>query len=176
MSRVYNGRVISVDVDTVVLPNGSTATLERINHPGGAAVVAINTDGAVCLLSQYRHVTQGRIVELPAGKLEHGSPAKTAEIELAEEAGLRAQKWTSLGAVYTSPGVFTEVIHVYLAEQLTACDRAPEKDEDIEVFWLPLTEAVDRALSGEYRDGKTIIGLLRAQHHLLAQQSRKEQP
>jgi ADP-ribose pyrophosphatase len=171
MSRVYNGRVISLDVDTVVLPNGHIATLERINHPGGAAIVAINADGAVCLLSQYRHVAQGRIIELPAGKLEHGSPEKTAEIELVEEAGLQAQQWTSLGSVYTSPGVFTEVIHLYLAEQLIECERSPEIHEDIEVFWQPLNDAVQKALNGEYNDGKTIIGLLRAHAFIKARSS-----
>jgi len=168
MTRHYQGRIISVDVDHVTLPNGNPATLERVNHPGGAAIVALNEHDEVCLLSQYRHVTHGRIVELPAGKLEHGDPLVTAQTELAEEAGLTAQQWQSLGIIYSSPGVFTEVIHLYLARGLSTTASAHEPAEDIQIFWRPLDAAVTSALTGEYQDAKTIIGLIRAHAALRA--------
>jgi ADP-ribose pyrophosphatase len=163
MSRQFEGRVISVDVDELTLPNGRAVTLERVNHPGGAAIVALNENNEVCLLSQFRHVTHGRIIELPAGKLEHGDPLVTAKTELAEEAGLSASHWKSLGMIYSSPGVFTEKIYLYLATGLTTTTTAHEPAEDIEIFWQPLEAAVAQALNGTYCDAKTIIGLVRAQ-------------
>lgn len=163
MSRVYTGKVIAVEVDDVVLPNGHPASLERIIHPGGAAIIALNESNEVCLLSQYRHIAKGRIIELPAGKLEHGNPLITAKTELLEEAGVSALKWQSLGWMYSSPGVFSEVIHFYLATELNVSANAPEAIEDIEVMWWPIDKAVAAARSGELLDAKTIIGLIRAE-------------
>jgi ADP-ribose pyrophosphatase len=119
----------------------------------------------VCLLRQYRHAAGGWIWELPAGKLEPGEPPLvTAQRELAEEAGVQAQRWSSLGTYVSSPGVFDEVIHVYLATGIEPAESAAEIDEVFEVHWLGLDVAVGRALTGEIRDGKTIVGLLRGAH------------
>ena len=118
---IYEGRVIKVSVDTVELPNGMRVPLEIVRHPGGAAVVAIDAQDRVCLLRQYRHAAGGYIYELPAGKLEPDEPPEvTARRELVEEASVSATHWTSLGAYFSSPGVFTEVIHLYLATGLDA--------------------------------------------------------
>jgi ADP-ribose pyrophosphatase len=101
--------------------------------------------------------------ELPAGKLEPGEPPQaTAQRELAEEAGMSAQHWQPLGTSLSSPGVFTEVVHLYLALQLAPVPLAHEPAEVIEIHWLPLDEACGRALRGEISDAKTVIGLLRA--------------
>jgi len=160
---IYDGRVIKVSVDQVELPNGMKVPLEIVRHPGGAAAVAIDDRQRVCLLRQYRHAAGGYIYELPAGKLEPDEPPElTARRELVEEAALGAAHWTSLGAYFSSPGVFTEVIHLYLATGLTSATGAPEDDEVFQVEWWPLTQAVDRANSGELTDAKTIIGILRA--------------
>ncbi len=164
--RLYTGAVVTLDVADVVLPNGQLARLEIVGHPGGAAVVALNTAGDVCLLRQYRHVAGGWLWEVPAGKLDGKTPDDTARAELAEEAGLAAQRWQSLGQIITSPGVYTEIVHLYLAEGLSAVPAAPERDEVIEICWLPLVEALRRALEGDIVDAKTVIALQRAAHRV----------
>jgi ADP-ribose pyrophosphatase len=164
---IYEGRVIKVSVDTVDLPNGVRVPLEIVRHPGGAAAIAIDSQRRVCLLRQYRHAAGGYIYELPAGKLEPDEPPEvTARRELVEEAALSATQWTSLGAYFSSPGVFTEVIHLYLATGLSATRGAPDADEVFQVEWWPLDTAIERARNGELTDAKTIIGILRAEQHL----------
>ena len=160
---IYEGRVIKVSVDTVELPNGMRVPLEIVRHPGGAAVVAIDAQERVCLLRQFRHAAGGYIYELPAGKLEPDEPPEgTIRRELAEEAGMQASDWQSLGAYFSSPGVFTEIIHLYLATGLAPVAARPEADEVFEIEWWPLAQAVERARNGELADAKTIIGILRA--------------
>lgn len=161
--KIFDGRVIQVSVDTVDLPNGVRLPLEIVRHPGGAAAVAIDAANRVCLLRQYRHAAGGYIHELPAGKLEPNEPPEvTVRRELAEEAAVSAGQWESLGAYFSSPGVFTEVIHLYLATGLAPATGAPEAGEVFEVEWWPLELAVERALNGGLTDAKTIIGILRA--------------
>jgi ADP-ribose pyrophosphatase len=161
----FRGRVITVNVEQVQLPNGTTASYEIVHHPGGAAVVAIDARQQVCLLHQFRPAAGGWVWELPAGRLEPGEPpASTAQRELLEEAGCSADQWTSLGEILSSPGVFAEIIHLYLARELHAGTAHHEQHEVIEVHWVPLDSAVARALAGEIRDAKTIVGLLRAAH------------
>lgn len=160
---IFAGRVIQVSVDTVELPTGIRIPIELVRHPGGAAAVALDDRGRVCLLRQFRHAAGGYIYELPAGKLEPGEPPEsTVRRELAEEASVSASEWQSLGACLSSPGCFTEVIHLYLATGLAKAAGVPEADEVFQVEWWPLEKAVDQALSGELTDAKTIIGILRA--------------
>jgi 8-oxo-dGTP pyrophosphatase MutT (NUDIX family) len=159
---VFTGRIIRVNLETVRLPNGHVAELEIIRHPGGAAIVAVDNSARVCLLRQYRHAVDGWIWELPAGKLEPTEPpAETARRELSEEAGISAQSWQYLGGYVSSPGVFTEIVHLYLARGLDSVKMAHEPSELIEVHWLDLEEACSRAESGSINDGKTVVGLLR---------------
>lgn len=158
---IFDGRVIKVSVDTVELPNGHRLPLELVSHPGGAAVVALDSQDRICLLRQYRYATGGYIYELPAGKLEPDEPPEvTARRELMEEAAVDAAEWSTLGSYYSSPGVFTEVIHLYLATGLTPVPANPEVSEVFELEWWPLEQAVERALRGELRDGKTLNGIL----------------
>jgi ADP-ribose pyrophosphatase len=160
---IFTGRVIKVSVDTVDLPNGVRAPLEIVRHPGGAAAVAIDAQNRVCLLRQFRHAAGGFIYELPAGKLEPDElPEVTVRRELVEEAATSAASWEPLGPFLSSPGVFTEVIHLYLATDLAKASAAPEADEVFQVEWWPLETAVEKALNGELTDAKTIIGILRA--------------
>ena len=159
---IYDGRVIKVSVDTVELPNGHRLPLEIVRHPGGADVVALDSVDRICLLRQFRHAAGGFIYELPAGKLEPDEPPDvTARRELAEEAALEAAEWSSLGAYFSSPGVFTEVIHLYVATGLRPAAAAPEASEVFQVEWWPLSLALERARNGELTDAKTIIGILR---------------
>ncbi|MFL6617434.1 MAG: NUDIX domain-containing protein [Povalibacter sp.] len=160
---IYKGRVIEVNVERVELPNGNVADLEMIHHPGGAAVVAINDRNEICLLHQFRHAAQGWLWELPAGKIDNREPPiETAHRELAEEAGCVADRWDSLGHVLSSPGVFTEVVHLFLATELKAIGSAHEEHEVMEIHWKPLNEATQMAIDGEIRDGKSVVGILRA--------------
>ncbi len=163
----YRGRVVTLTTDEVTLPNGHVAALEVVHHPGGAVAAAVDDQGRVCLLRQYRYVAGGWLWELPAGKLEPAEPPLiTAQRELLEEAGTRARNWQSLGSYLSSPGVFTEVLHLFLATDLTPAVTAHEHAEVIEVHWVPFTQAYEWAVSGEIRDGKTAIALVRARHVL----------
>jgi ADP-ribose pyrophosphatase len=158
----YRGRVITVTADEVLLPNGHRATLDVVHHPGGAAVVAMDSKQQVCLLRQYRYVADGWIWELPAGKLEPNEPPlETAKRELIEEAGISARHWESLGSVFSSPGVFAEVVHLFYAAELEPSTAAHESSEIIEIHWIPFAEAYEWAMSGKIRDAKTIIALAR---------------
>lgn len=169
---MFSGRVITVNVERVELPNGTTTDLEIIRHPGGAAAVAINAAGEVCLLRQYRHAAGGWLWELPAGKLDGAEePLLAAQRELAEEVGVSAARWLSLGELTSSPGVLTEVVHLFLATGLEKRRARPEAEEVFETQWLPLERALALALSGEITDGKTVVGLVRAADRLKLSQS-----
>lgn len=156
---------MSLTIDEVTLPNGHRSGLEIVHHPGGAAVVALDDAGRVCLLRQYRHAAGGWIWELPAGKLEpQEPPLSTAQRELVEEAGMRAKEWESLGHCIPSPGVLTEVVHLFLAKDLHPADAAPEAAEVFEIRWLALPAAFDWVIDGTINDSKTIAGLTRAMY------------
>jgi 8-oxo-dGTP pyrophosphatase MutT (NUDIX family) len=162
----FRGRVVTLTVDEVTLPNGHRTGLEIIHHPGGAAVVALDAQKRVCLLRQYRHAAGGWLLELPAGKLEPNEPPlSTAQRELIEEGGMQGARWDSLGHVVPSPGVLTEVVHLYLATDLKPADAAPEAAEVFEIQWVPLEQAFSWTLDGTINDAKTVIGLARALHH-----------
>ena len=167
IKHVFTGRVIEVNIERVPLPNGTTADLEIIRHPGGAAVVAIDADDRVCLLRQFRHAAGGWIWELPAGKIDNREPPfDTARRELEEEAGMAAAAWQPLGDYLSSPGVFTEVVHLFLATQLTPLPPRPEEHEVFEIHWLPFADVLQMARSGELRDGKSLVGVYRAAEHV----------
>ncbi|EIC22743.1 NUDIX domain-containing protein [Thiorhodovibrio frisius] len=159
----YQGRVVDVFRERVRLPNEALVELDIVRHPGGAAAVALDDQGRVCLLRQYRHAAGGWLWELPAGKLDPGeSPRTTVERELIEEAGMAAADWVSLGRLHSSPGVLTEVIYLYLARALSPRAMSHEHGELIEVHWVALDTALERCQSGEITDAKTLIGLFRA--------------
>ena len=160
---VFQGQVIDVAIETVELPNGRRVDLEVIHHPGGAATVALDEQERVCMLRQFRHAGGGWLWELPAGKIDPGEePLNTARRELEEEAGVRATDWRDLGWMHSSPGVFTEVIHLWLARGLEPMAHDHGQDELIEIHWLPLNQALDWCSDGTITDAKTLIGLFRA--------------
>ena len=166
---VFRGRIVEVGVEDVVLPNGEGCELEIIRHPGGAATVAVDAGGNVCLLRQFRHAAGGWLWELPAGCLDPGEgPQAAARRELIEEAGVVAQRWLRLGEMLASPGVFTEVVHLFLATDLADATSSPAADEVIELHWVPLARALAMARDGDIVDAKTVIGLLRAEPRLRA--------
>jgi ADP-ribose pyrophosphatase len=167
ITPIYSGRVLQLNVERVRLPNGAIADLEIAHHPGGAAIVAVDSQQRVCLLYQFRHAAGGWIWELPAGKIDNREPPfETAQRELAEEAGMAAARWQPLGDYLSSPGVFTEVIHLYLATELTPVIHSPEEHEVFRVEWRPWIDVLAMARSGEIRDGKTLVGIFRAAPHV----------
>ncbi len=156
-------KIISLTEGPVTLPNGAVAQYEIVHHPGGSAVVALNERNEVALLRQYRPVAEAWLWEVPAGKRDDGEPPlQTAIRELQEEAGVSAANWQELGAIYSSPGIFTEVIHLYLATDLKEVGSSPEEHELFELHWVALDEAIAMAQDGRINDAKTIIALLRA--------------
>ena len=158
--RIFKGRVVTLDIDTVTLPNGATIELEMIHHPGAAAVVPMKEDGTVILIRQYRHAAGGYIYEIPAGKLHPGEDPKVcAARELQEEIGYRADSLELLTSVLTTPGFTDEVIHIYKGTGLTKGKQDLDHDEVIEIVELPLEKALAQIIDGTIRDGKTIVGL-----------------
>jgi 8-oxo-dGTP pyrophosphatase MutT (NUDIX family) len=165
--HVHSGRIIQVSTERLLYNNGREYDLDFVRHPGAAAVVAVDGAGRVCLVRQYRHGIEDFLWEIPAGKLDPGeAPQACAVRELAEETGVQARRWTSLGRFLPAPGIFTEVIHLYLARDLTVGAPSPDADEELEIQWLPIEEAAGMVLRGEWSDGKTALALWRAQYQL----------
>ena len=165
--HIHSGRIIDVSTERLRYGNGREYDLDFVRHPGAAAVVAVDGAGRVCLVRQYRHGVTDFLWEIPAGKLDTGeAPQACAMRELAEETGVTARRWTSLGQYLPAPGIFTEVIHLYLARDLNVGTPAPDADEELEIQWLPMADAADKVLRGEWNDGKTALALWRAQYHL----------
>lgn len=164
--RVFDGRLVKLDVHTVTLPDGSTHQREVVDHPGAVAMVALDA-GDVLLVRQYRPGTRGPIVELPAGTLEPGEAPELAAVrELQEEIGYRPGKLVSMGGVYVAPAYTSEYIYLYLATDLTPSHLDGDDDEFIEVVRLPLVDALRQVESGTLNDAKTITALLRVARHL----------
>lgn len=158
---IYQGRIVRFRVDTVALPDGSTAIREIIGTPGAVVIAALTDDRQVRMVRQYRSAIGEFLLELPAGTLEPDEPPEqAAPRELAEETGDRASHWKRLTGFYTVPGICDEFIHLYLATGLTLGPTNQEADEFIEVVTLPLDEALAMVKRGEICDAKTIIGLL----------------
>jgi 8-oxo-dGTP pyrophosphatase MutT (NUDIX family) len=166
-SHIHSGRIIDVSTERLLYANGREYDLDFVRHPGAAAVVAVDGAGRVCLVRQYRHGIGDFLWEIPAGKLDPGEPPQICAVrELKEETGISAQSWTSLGQYLPAPGIFTEVIHLYLARELAVGTASPDADEDLELQWLPLADAVNMVLRGEWNDGKTALALWRTQYQL----------
>ncbi|HVQ27374.1 MAG TPA: NUDIX hydrolase [Planctomycetota bacterium] len=162
--RVYDGKVLALDVDTVEEPGGVRAAREVVRHHGSVACLPVHEDGRVVLVRQYRYAVQAAVWELPAGRIDSGeTPEQGARRELVEEAGLEAGRVEPLLSFYTTPGFCDEVIHVFRASDLRVVPARPEEDERIEPSWLTLEQALAMIDRGEIKEGKTLIALLREQ-------------
>jgi len=164
--RLYSGRIVNLDLDTVRFPDDSIGQLEMLRHPGAAAVVPFldppgSADPRAVLIRQFRHAADGYIWEVPAGRLDGGeSPESCAERELEEETGMRARRLERLTTIYTTPGFTDERIHLFLADGLEPGAEHREADEFMELHtlrWSRVLEMIDR---GEIVDGKTLVSLL----------------
>lgn len=160
---IYNGRIIRVRRDEVLLPDGGHGLREVVDHPGGVGILALDDKGQVALVRQYRYAVGEHLWEIPAGKREKGEePRITARRELHEEVGADAERWTDLGALIASPGCYAERLYLYKAEGLTFTRQQLDEDEFLEVRFFPFEEVVEKCLSGQLQDAKTVAAVLKA--------------
>ncbi|MFB7890573.1 NUDIX domain-containing protein [Microbacterium sp. NPDC056044] len=167
---VYEGRVWDVRSDTVAYGDGQIVR-QYVDHPGAAAVVAVDDEGRVLLIQQYRHPIRHRDWEIPAGLLDMAgeTPLETARRELAEEVDLVASSWEPLVSIFTTPGGNDEIVHLFLARGLTPASEVHAREDeeaDIRLEWLPLADAVAGVLAGRLRNGILAVGLLAAAERL----------
>ncbi len=162
---VYTGRVVTLRVDTVMLPDGRITTREVIAHRGAVSIVPLLDDGHVVLIRQYRRAADAVLLEVPAGTLEEGEhPEDCAYRELTEETGYRARTITRLFQQFLAPGYSAEILHVYLAEGLVPGKQSFDDDESIEVHPVMLSEVPGMISRGEIADAKSIAALLMTIH------------
>ncbi len=164
--EVFNGKLLHVFYDEARLPNGEIGSREWIKHPGACAVVPVFENGDIMLIKQFRYPVSQIFWEVPAGKIDSGEPQDvTAARELKEEAGLEAGELEYVGHFYPGIGYSDEVIHIYLAHDLSITNQETDEDEFVLSERIPFEEAVKMVHSGEINDGKTVICLLRAWNH-----------
>ena len=161
---VYQGKLLHVVADTVLLLNGREATREYILHPGAAMILALVDENTIVLERQYRYPLDRHFIEIPAGRIDPGEvPLDTAKRELREECGYVAREWRHLTTLHPNIGYANERIELYLARGLTAVARAPDEDEFLEVLHVPLTEALAWVRDGTITEAKAVTGLLWAE-------------
>ncbi len=159
---IFTGKVFTVEVDKVELPNGAIVPRERVLHNGGVAVLAIDENENVIMVTQYRYGAGQVMLELPAGKLEKGeSPMDAGLRELTEETGYIAETCTSLGTIIPTGAYCSERIYLYLVKGLTMTSTNPDEDEFVETVRKPLSEVVDMILKDEIQDAKTVAAVMK---------------
>lgn len=161
---IFDGKVIHLHVDDILLPNGATGIREYCTHNGAVCVIPITSDGDVICVRQYRYAIGKPLIEIPAGKLDsiNENPDDAVRRELKEETGAISGNITFLGVYYGSPAILSEKIYMYLAENLSFGECDPDDDEFLEVIKIPLDKLVEMVLNGEIEDGKTQSAVLRA--------------
>lgn len=165
---LFEGLVVDIEQMEVKIGEKGWHTYQIVRHPGGAAVLPCHDDGTVTLIRQLRPAIGAFTIEAPAGRLGPGEdPAACGLRELAEETGLAAERLEAVGVLHSSPGVFDELIHLFLATGLSTTEAEPEPYEDISTIRLPLAEAIEMAMDGRISDGKTIALLLRASRRIV---------
>lgn len=170
--------IIALRRDRVRMPGGRIAAREIVEHFGAVAVVALDDDGRICLLRQWRQTARDRLVELPAGILDVAGedPLVAARRELAEEVGVAAERWSLLTDIYVSPGFAEETVRIYLAEGLSDADRPEPEDEEADMTesWVDLAEAADMVIRGEVLNSIAVAGILCAHVTLSEGRDRRE--
>jgi ADP-ribose pyrophosphatase len=160
--QIFKGKIISVQVDEVELPNGKLSKREIVRHPGAVGLIALTDDNKIVMVEQFRKPLERSLLEIPAGKLEPGeNPDVTAERELEEETGYRAGNMEYISSFYTSPGFANEIIHLYLATELEKVENPAEADDDefVELVELSLEESLVCIENDRIYDAKTIFAI-----------------
>ena len=161
--KVYQGCIVGIRMDDVTVPDGNTVKREVVEHPGGVVILALDKNDNVLTVRQYRYAVQRELTELPAGKLEPGEdPRQAALRELNEEVGATPDEFTSLGTFFSSPGIFTETIHAFLARGLSFSETHPDQDEFLVIERVPFDKMYKRITRGEIQDMKTVAVFLKA--------------
>ena len=164
---IYEGKILHIYRDDVLLSNGRTSVREVAEHPGGVAIVALDENDNVLTVKQYRYVFSRVLEEIPAGKLERGEdPDEAALRELREETGATPKRMTNLGKLLVSPGCYSEVLHLFLARNLHMGEQHLDPGELLHVERIPFDEMVHRCLDGEIEDAKTVAAVLKAKVQL----------
>lgn len=161
---LFEGKVLTLQKDTVSLPNGKKALREVIRHKGAVCVIAYNEkDETIVTVKQYRYAQEEVLLEIPAGKLDFvgEDPLDAAKRELSEETGYTAKKWVPLGLYYGSPAILDEKIYMFAAFDLTKGEIHPDEDEFLQICRIPLKDAKEAVLRAEIPDGKTQVAILR---------------
>lgn len=164
---IYRGRIVYLHEDEVTLPDGAPARREIVEHTGGVAILPLDEDGSVFCVRQYRYAVREHLLELPAGKLNEGEdPLACAARELSEETGFTARELIPLGAVYPSPGYCRETLYMYLARGLEKGRQHLDEGEFLDVEKHSLDELVSMSLSGEIKDAKTVVAVLKTKLYI----------
>lgn len=164
---VYTGRIITVKEDTVELINGKEVYREVVDHPGGVTIIPVDSSGDVIAVRQFRYPFMQETLEVPAGKLEYGEdPYECAIRELSEETGACAGRLINLGCIYTSPGFSREILHIFLALDLSFGCAHPDENELLNVERVPFSKMLDMVMNDEIRDAKTVVAVLKAARYL----------
>lgn len=159
--QVYDGNLLKVFYDEVTLPDQTSSSREWIKHPGACAVVPVFEDGTIMLLKQFRYPPRKIFVEVPAGKIDPGEdPIRTAERELLEESGVECQNIIKTGSFYPAIGYADEIIHTYVAWDLTVKVQNVDEDEFLQPFRISYQKAIEMIASGEITDAKTLSALI----------------
>lgn len=161
--KIYEGRIVNLRVDEVVLPDGKNTSREVVEYAGAVAVVPVNEKGELLLVRQYRYAVGETLLEIPAGKIERGEDyASSAARELVEETGYEAGNLKHLISFYSTPGFTNEQIHLFLATELALKKQDLDEDEFIEVETVNMKKAAEMIMSGEICDAKSVVGILTA--------------
>jgi ADP-ribose pyrophosphatase len=165
--KVFEGKIIKLFFDKVMLPNNKMATREKVWHPGAVAVVPLTSENEIILIKQYRYPVEEVLIEIPAGKLDKDeSPIDCAKRELQEEVGAVGGNLVHLSSFHTTPGFSNEFLHLYLAFNFEKKENNPDEDEFLQILSVPIKECIDWVFEGKIKDAKSIIGVLMANEYI----------
>ncbi|MHB1275940.1 MAG: NUDIX hydrolase [Candidatus Humimicrobiaceae bacterium] len=165
--KVFEGKIIKLFFDKVMLPNKKLATREKVWHPGAVAVVPLTSNNEIILIKQYRYPVEEVLIEIPAGKLDKDeAPGDCAKRELQEEVGAVGGNLVHLTSFHTTPGFSNEFLHLYLAINFEKKENNPDEDEFLQILSIPVKDCIDWVFEGRIKDAKSIIGILMANEYI----------